>query len=29
VFRNFGPGVVANLRAWLDAKPLPRELKPG
>lgn len=29
VFRNFGPGVVANLRAWLDAKPLPKELKPG
>jgi phosphoglycerate dehydrogenase-like enzyme len=27
VFRNFGPGVVANLVAWLDGKPLPRELK--
>ena len=27
VFRNFGPDVVANLLAWLDAKPLPRELK--
>ncbi|HEX4333111.1 MAG TPA: D-2-hydroxyacid dehydrogenase family protein [Usitatibacter sp.] len=27
VFRNFGPGVVANLLAWLDGKPLPKELK--
>jgi len=27
VFRHFGPGVVANLLAWLDGKPLPRELK--
>ncbi|HEX4782086.1 MAG TPA: NAD(P)-dependent oxidoreductase [Usitatibacter sp.] len=29
VFGNFGPGVVANLLAWLDGKPLPKELKPG
>src|SRR6185312_6511051 len=27
VFRNFGPGVVANLIAWLEGKPLPKELK--
>jgi phosphoglycerate dehydrogenase-like enzyme len=27
VFRNFGPGVVANLLAWLDGKPLAKELK--
>ena len=29
VFGKFGPGVVANLLAWLDGKPLPREVKPG
>ncbi|HSN19780.1 MAG TPA: D-2-hydroxyacid dehydrogenase family protein [Usitatibacter sp.] len=27
VFARFGPGVVANLLAWLDGKPLPREVK--
>ncbi len=27
VFANFGPGVVANLLAWLDGKPLPRGVK--
>ena len=27
VFGKFGPGVVANLLAWLDGKPLPRPLK--
>lgn len=29
VFGKFGPGVVDNLLAWLQGKPLPRELKPG
>jgi phosphoglycerate dehydrogenase-like enzyme len=29
VFGKFGPGVVENLLAWLDGKPLPRELKSG
>jgi phosphoglycerate dehydrogenase-like enzyme len=29
VFSKFGPGVVENLLAWLDGKPLVRELKPG
>ncbi len=28
VFGRFGPGVVENLLAWLDGKPLVRELKP-
>jgi phosphoglycerate dehydrogenase-like enzyme len=27
VFAKFGPGVVANLLAWLDGKPLPKGLK--
>ena len=27
VFAKFGPGVVENLLAWLDARPLPRQLK--
>ncbi|HLX22669.1 MAG TPA: D-2-hydroxyacid dehydrogenase family protein [Usitatibacter sp.] len=27
VFGKFGPGVVANLLAWLDGKPLPKGLK--
>jgi phosphoglycerate dehydrogenase-like enzyme len=27
VFGKFGPGVVANLLAWLDGKPLPKALK--
>jgi hypothetical protein len=27
VFANFGPGVVANLLAWLDGKPLARQPK--
>ncbi len=27
VFAKFGPGVVANLLAWLDGKPLPRQPK--
>jgi phosphoglycerate dehydrogenase-like enzyme len=27
VFARFGPGVVANLLAWMDAKPLAREVK--
>jgi phosphoglycerate dehydrogenase-like enzyme len=27
VFSRFGPGVVENLLAWLDGKPLPREVK--
>ena len=27
VFAKFGPGVVANLLAWLDGKPLAREVK--
>ncbi len=27
VFANFGPGVVANLLAWLDGKPLPLPFK--
>jgi phosphoglycerate dehydrogenase-like enzyme len=27
VFARFGPGVVANLLAWLDGKPLAREVK--
>ncbi len=27
VFGKFGPGVVANLLAWLDGKPLPHALK--
>lgn len=27
VFGKFGPGVVANLLAWLDGEPLPRPLK--
>ena len=26
-FAHFGPDVVANLAAWLDGKPLPREVK--
>jgi phosphoglycerate dehydrogenase-like enzyme len=29
VFSKFGPGVVENLTAWLDGRPLPRELKPA
>lgn len=29
VFSKFGPGVVENLLAWLDGKPLVRELKPA
>jgi phosphoglycerate dehydrogenase-like enzyme len=28
VFSKFGPGVVENLLAWLDARPLPRAVKP-
>lgn len=28
VFANFGPGVVENLLAWMDGKPLVREVKP-
>jgi phosphoglycerate dehydrogenase-like enzyme len=28
VFGKFGPGVVANLLAWLQGKPLPHELAP-
>ncbi len=28
VFARFGPGVVANLLAWLNGRPLPHELKP-
>jgi len=28
VFSKFGPGVVENLLAWLDGRPLPRALKP-
>jgi phosphoglycerate dehydrogenase-like enzyme len=28
VFAKFGPGVVENLAAWLDGKPMPREVKP-
>ena len=27
VFSRFGPGVVENLRAWLENKPLPRPAK--
>lgn len=27
VFANFGPGVVANLAAWLEGKPLPHQPK--
>ncbi|HET9651223.1 MAG TPA: NAD(P)-dependent oxidoreductase, partial [Usitatibacter sp.] len=27
VFSKFGPGVVDNLTAWLDGKPLPRPAK--
>ena len=27
VFSRFGPGVVENLLAWLDGKPMPREVK--
>jgi phosphoglycerate dehydrogenase-like enzyme len=27
VFSKFGPGVVENLQAWLDGKPLPRQAK--
>ena len=27
VFANFGPDVVENLAAWLDGRPLPREVK--
>lgn len=27
VFAKFGPGVVANLTAWLDGKPLVKEVK--
>lgn len=27
VFRNFGPGVVENLLAWLEGRPLPRAVK--
>jgi phosphoglycerate dehydrogenase-like enzyme len=27
VFSRFGPGVVENLLAWLDARPLPRAVK--
>ena len=26
VFAHYGPGVVANLTAWLDGKPLPRQV---
>jgi phosphoglycerate dehydrogenase-like enzyme len=29
VFSRFGPGVVDNLTAWLDGKPLPRPVRPG
>ena len=29
VFSNFGPGVVANLLAWLDGRPLPQVPKAG
>ena len=29
VFSKFGPGVVENLAAWLDGRPLPRQLQPG
>ena len=29
VFSKFGPGVVENLAAWLDGRPLPRQLKPA
>jgi phosphoglycerate dehydrogenase-like enzyme len=29
VFSNFGPGVVANLAAWLEGKPLPNPAKAG
>ncbi|HSJ97030.1 MAG TPA: NAD(P)-dependent oxidoreductase, partial [Myxococcota bacterium] len=29
VFGKFGPGVVGNLAAWLDGRPLVRERKPG
>ena len=29
VFSKFGPGVVENLAAWLDGKPMPRTLKPA
>ena len=29
VFSKFGPGVVENLLAWLQGKPLVRELQPG
>jgi phosphoglycerate dehydrogenase-like enzyme len=29
VFGKFGPGVVENLLAWMQGKPLVRELKPG
>ena len=28
VFGKFGPGVVANLLAWLEGKPLPHQLSP-
>ena len=28
VFSKFGPGVVENLLAWLDGRPLPRAVKP-
>ncbi len=28
VFARFGPGVVANVLAWLNGRPLPHELKP-
>ena len=28
VFAKFGPGVVENLLAWLEGRPLPRPLKP-
>ncbi len=28
VFRNFGPGVVANLLAWLQGKPMVKEVRP-
>jgi phosphoglycerate dehydrogenase-like enzyme len=29
VFAKFGPGVVENLLAWLEGKPLVRTLQPG
>jgi phosphoglycerate dehydrogenase-like enzyme len=29
VFSKFGPGVVENLVAWLDGRPLPRSLEPA